>query len=129
MNYITFAVLFASITAWKNGQFITMENISLSARLTPQRNARQGKCAKRGEHEARAREMSGQPFPAEVKRYFPSFIKICWLRLIINKSNNEAEGNNYHEISRSSCSFFMRQNFGLINDPLLCYLKPPACTG
>ena len=50
-------------------------------------------------------------FPAEVKRYFPSFIKIGWLRLIINKSNNEAEGNNYHEISRSSCSFFMRPEF------------------
>jgi hypothetical protein len=59
VNYITFAVLFASLTARKNGRFITMENISLSARLTPQRNACLGKC---GEREAQARDMSGQPF-------------------------------------------------------------------
>ena len=42
---------------------------------------------------------------------FTPVIKICWLRLIINKSNDKAEGNNYHEISCSSCSFFMRPEF------------------
>jgi hypothetical protein len=47
-------------------------------------------------------------FRGEVKRYFLPFVKIFWLRLIINKSNDEAEGNNYHEISCSSCSFFTR---------------------
>ncbi|HAZ0555969.1 hypothetical protein [Enterobacter hormaechei] len=76
MNYITFAVLFASVTLRKNGRFITLENISLSAGLVPQRRVGVGMCAR---EQVNTRPMQGMRrvsrFTEKWKRYLSGIAK------------------------------------------------------